>query len=113
MLELIAIVGGLVLCFYLPYEANKVRNGWVRKRFKGAPEDFRPQHAKLLRSFMILGLVIGAANIVLAPLNLEGGEWVFKLVDGIIWLAVAAIAYNLRAKMALQTASPQFHQSRR
>jgi hypothetical protein len=30
MLELIAIVGGLSLLFYLPHETNKVRNGWVR-----------------------------------------------------------------------------------
>jgi hypothetical protein len=30
MLELIAIVGGLFLLFYLPQETNKVRNGCVR-----------------------------------------------------------------------------------
>jgi hypothetical protein len=30
MLGLIAIVGGLVLLFYPPHEANKMRNGWVR-----------------------------------------------------------------------------------
>ncbi|HXC29303.1 MAG TPA: hypothetical protein VNV38_15200 [Stellaceae bacterium] len=98
MLELIAIVGGFFLLFYLPYEANKVRNGWVRKRFKGAPEDFPAAYAKALKSFMITGIILGCAGLVLAPLAPEQGEWVFKLLGAAIWFGVAGVAFNQRSK---------------
>jgi hypothetical protein len=100
MLELIAIVGGFILLFYLPYEANKVRNGWVRKRFKGPPEDFPAAYAKALKSFMITGIVLGCAGLVLAPLAPEQGEWIFKLLGAAIWFGVAAVAYHQRTKLA-------------
>jgi len=100
MLELIAIVAGLVLCFYLPYEVGKVRNGWVRKSFKGTAEAFRAAYQKQLKTFMVLGLVIGIVDIALAPLDQEAGEWVFKLLSAAIWLSVAAVAYHARGRLA-------------
>jgi hypothetical protein len=100
MLELIAIVAGFILLFYLPYEANKVRNGWVRKRFKGAPEDFPAAYAKALKSFMITGIVLGCAGLALAPLAPEEGEWVFKLLGAAIWFGVAGVAFHQRGKFA-------------
>jgi hypothetical protein len=99
MLELIAIVGGLILCFYLPHEARKVRDGWVRKSFKGPTENFRTAYVKQLGSFVWLGLVLAGVGVVLAPLAQESGEWVFKLLGAAIWLAVAGIAYHLRGKL--------------
>jgi hypothetical protein len=104
MLELIAIVGGLILIFYLPYEVGKVRNGWVRKSFKGAPADFPAAYAKSLKSFTTLGLILGCVGVVLAPLTPEGGEWVFKLLGAAIWFGVAAIAYQQRGKLTAQPA---------
>jgi len=104
MFELIAIIGGLVLCFYLPYETGKVRGGWVRKRFKGPPESFRAAYIKQLTYFMWFGVAIGAVDVVLAPLSLRRGEWVFKLISAAIWLAVAAVAYHSRGRLAEQPA---------
>lgn len=98
MFELIAIVGGFVLLFYIPYETNKVRNGWVRKRFKGAPEAFPAAYAKALKSYTTIGIVLGCAGLVLAPLAPEPGEWVFKLLGAAIWFGVAAVAYHQRGK---------------
>ena len=98
MLELIAIVCGFILLFYIPHEANKVRAGWVRKRFKGAPEDFPAAYAKALKSFIITGIVLGCAGLALAPLALEEGEWVFKLLGAAIWFGVAAVAFHQRGK---------------
>jgi hypothetical protein len=69
MLELIAIVGGVLLLFYLPHEVNKGRRGWVRKSFEGAPEDFPAVYAKGLKSFTTIGLILGCVGIVSAPLT--------------------------------------------
>jgi len=104
MLELIAIVSGLVLLFYLPYEVNKVRNGWVRPRFKGAPEDFPAAYAKALKSFTMIGLILGCIGVVLAPLALESGEWVFKLLSTTIWFGVAGVSAYQRGRLTSQTA---------
>jgi hypothetical protein len=104
MLELIAIVCGLVLLFYLPYEVNKVRNGWVRKSFKGAPEEFPAAYAKGLKSFMTIGLILGGIGVVLAPLAPESGEWVFKLLSAAIWFGVAGVSAHQRGRLTSQAA---------
>lgn len=99
MFELLAIVGGAILLFYLPYEANKVRSGWVRKRFKGAPEDFPAAYAKSLKYMTTIGVVLGCVGIAGVPLSLESGEWVFKLLGSAIWFGVAAVAYHQRGRL--------------
>ena len=104
MLELIAIVGGLFLLFYLPHEANKVRNGWVRPRFKGTPAEFPAAYAKAMKSFGTIGIVLGCTGIVLAPLAPEKGEWVFKLLGAAIWFGVAAVAFRQRSCIEQQPA---------
>lgn len=98
MLELIAIIGGIVLLFYLPHEANKVRGGWVRKNFKGAPADYPAAYVKTLKWLMKLGIVLGCVGLVLAPLGLESGEWVVKLLGATIWFGVAAVAFQQQSK---------------
>ena len=34
MLELIAIIAGLVVCVMMPIEMNKIRKGWVHKKVR-------------------------------------------------------------------------------
>jgi hypothetical protein len=104
MLELIAMVGGLVLLFYLPHEANKVRSGWVRPRFKGAPAEFPAACAKSLKTFGAIGIVLGCVGIVLAPLAPQKGEWVFKLLGAAIWFGVAAVAFRQHSRIEQQPA---------
>ena len=99
MLELIALVCGLVLCIYLPIEASKVRNGWVRKSFKGTPAEFRAAYVKQVNYFMWIGVGIGVVDLVLAPLNAEAGEWIFNVISGVLWLAVAGIAFYTRGRL--------------
>ena len=53
---------------------------------------------------MPVGVAIGAVDVVLAPLSLRRGEWVFKLISAAIWLAVAAVAYHSRGRLAEQPA---------
>ena len=104
MLELIALAGGLILCFYMPYEAAKVRGGWMRKNFKGAPEEFRAAYLKQLTLMMWIGIAIGAADIAISPLDSGRGEWIVKLLTAAVWLAAAAIAYTLRGRLACPSA---------
>lgn len=99
MLELISLVGGLILCFYIPYEAGKVRTGWIRKNFKGEPTDFRAAYLKQLTYLMWVGSVIAVVDVALAPLSDRSGEWVFKLIGAVVWLAVAGLSYNERRRM--------------
>lgn len=102
MLELIAIVGGICLLFYLPSQAKKVRNGWVRPNFKGEPATFRAMHFKQLTYFMWTGVGLGAGNLLLAPFDTLPGEWIFKLLTSAIWFGVAAVAYHQRVKFEQQ-----------
>jgi len=100
MLELIAIVGGLVLVIFIPIEAKKARSGVVRKNFKGTADDYRAAYLKQVNWFMWLGVGIGVANAAMAPLNSENGEWVFKLIAATVWLAVAVIAFYTKGQLA-------------
>jgi hypothetical protein len=104
MLELIALVCGLILCIYLPIEAGKVRNGWVRKSFKGTPEQFRAAYLKQVVYFMWIGVVIGAVDLVLAPLSSESGEWIFNLISAALWLTVAGIAFYTKGQLTQKSA---------
>ena len=99
MLELIALVCGLILCIYLPIEAGKVRNGWVRKSFKGTPEAFRAAYRKQVVYFMWIGVAIGIVDLVLAPISSEPGEWIFNLISAVLWLTVAAIAFYTKGQL--------------
>ena len=35
MLELIAMIAGLVVCVMMPIEMTRIRKGWVHKKFAG------------------------------------------------------------------------------
>jgi len=100
MLELIALVCGLVLCIYLPIEASKVRSGWVRKNFKGTPEEFRAAYVKQVTYFMWIGVGIGVVDLVLAPLNGERGDWIFNVISAALWLTVAGISFYAKGQLA-------------
>ena len=100
MLELISLAGGLILCFYITYEANKVRGGWVRKNFKGEPVDFRTSYLKQLTYLIWVGLIVAAVEAAISPLSSRSGAALLKLIGAAIWLVVAGLAYNERRRMA-------------
>ena len=105
MLELIAIIGGIVLLFYLPSQTKKVISGWVSPKFKGEPATFRAMHLKQLTYHMWIGVALGAGNLLLALVDdTLPGEWIFKLLGAAIWFGVAGVAFNQRNKF--QTAQP-------
>ena len=68
MLELIAIIAGVVVCIMMPIELNKIRKGWVHKRFAGDRPKFLAAYRKQVRTLMWLGLFFGVAGIGLAAL---------------------------------------------
>jgi hypothetical protein len=100
MLEIIALVAALVLCVWTPIETRKVRNGWVRKKFKGTPAEFVTAYRRQLHVFTWVGGVLGLGNITLAAI-LDAGDprQIVKIVAGGIWLVAAAISFYSRRQL--------------
>ena len=94
MIELIALICAAVLIVLTPIESRKVARGWVRKRHKGTPEEFRAAYRRQLTILFWLGLVFGLGNIALAmAFEDEAARSTVKLVAGLLWLGVAASAF--------------------
>jgi hypothetical protein len=97
MLELIALVCGLALIVWQPIEARKVAGGWVRKRHKGTPEEFRANYRRQLTLFMWLGVGIGVANLGIAGvMENDPTRQTVRLVTAAIWFGVAVSAVVAR-----------------
>lgn len=96
MLELIAIVAGLIVCIMLPIEISKVRKGWVHRKFAGDRPKFLAAYRKQITMMMWLGLFFGVAGIGLAALADQHAEAIVKLVGAAVWLAVSGVACTSR-----------------
>lgn len=111
MLEIIVLVAAVFTCVWLPIEVNKVRSGWVHKRFKGDQAAFLIKYRKQLTMFTWLGLVLGVAFVALAILNYQDqANFIVKLVIGALWIAVSPIALMSRRKLdagPIAPAAPQ------
>jgi len=92
MLELIALVAALVICVWTPIETRKVRDGWMRKNFKGTREEFVTKYRRQLTVIGWVGLVLGALNLVIALIAASEPGVIVKLIAGIIWLAAGGIS---------------------
>lgn len=100
MLELIALLAALALCIWTPIETRKVRNGWVRKNFKGTREEFVVKYRRQLTMFIWLGGVLGLGNLALALFTAGGdGYQIAKVVAGAIWLAASIVAFASRRSL--------------
>jgi hypothetical protein len=100
MLEMIALLAALALCVWTPIETRKVRNGWVRKKFKGTPAEFVTAYRRQLRVFTWVGAVLGLGNIALAA-TIDAGDvrQIVKIVSGAIWLVAAAVSFHSRRQL--------------
>jgi hypothetical protein len=94
MLELIAMVAGLIVCVWMPIEVGKIRKGWVHKKYAGDRPKFLAFYRKQIRMLMWLGLVFGVAGIGLAAVEARHGEAIVKLIGAAIWFAVSGIAFT-------------------
>ena len=93
MLELIAMIAGLIVCIMMPIEMAKIRKGWVSKKFAGDRPKFLAAYRKQIKMMMWLGLVFGVLGIGLAAVEARQGEVIVKLIGAVIWFAVAGIAF--------------------
>jgi len=93
MLELIALICAAALIVWTPIEARKVAGGWVRRRHKGTPEEFRAQYRRQLGLFIWLGIGIGAVNFALGLwLEPDAARRMVRFVTGGLWLGVSVSA---------------------
>jgi hypothetical protein len=100
MLELIALLAALALCIWTPIETRKVRNGWVRKNFKGTHAEFVARYRRQLTMFMWLGGVLGLGNLALALFTSGGDSYqIAKIIAGAIWLAASVVAFASRRSL--------------
>lgn len=107
MLELIAMVCGLVVCIMMPIELAKIRKGWVHRKYAGDRPKFLAAYRKQVRMLMWLGLFFGLAGIGLAAVADRQAESIVKLIGAAIWLAVSGFALNsLRALEQIPDSGP-------
>ena len=57
MLELIAMVAGIVICVLVPIEVGKIRRGWVRPKFAGDRAKFLAAYRKQLARAIVDGVL--------------------------------------------------------
>lgn len=107
MLELIAIVAGLIVCIMMPIEVGKIRKGWVHKKYAGDRPKFLAAYRKQIRMLMWLGLVFGVLGIGLAALEGQRGESIVKFIGAAVWFAVSGISFaSLRTLAQIPDAEP-------
>jgi hypothetical protein len=100
MLELIAMIAGLVVCIMMPIELAKIRKGWVSKKFAGDRPKFLAAYRTQIRALMWVGLVVGVAGLGLAAVEGQRGEVIVKLIGAVIWFAVSGIAFVSLGELA-------------
>jgi hypothetical protein len=97
MLELIALICGVVLTVWQPIEARRVAGGWTRPRFRGTREEFLVAYRRQLTMFLWLGVVIALLNIGMSlVLEDEPARRIARFVTAAVWLGVAGSAFLSR-----------------
>jgi hypothetical protein len=92
MIELISILCSLLICIITPIEVNKIRGGWVNKRFENNREKFLEVYRKQLRMLTWLGVGFGTLTLALVLIESNPGEKIVKLV-------AAAICFVQRGRL--------------
>ena len=100
MLELIAMVAGLIVCIMMPIEMAKIRKGWVHKKFAGDRPKFLAHYRKQIRALMWLGLVLGVLTLGLAAVEERHGEVIVKIIGAVIWLTVSGTSFVSQGQLA-------------
>lgn len=96
---MIAILAGIAVLILTPIEINKIKNGWVRKNFKGSQEDFLKAYRKQLTVLIVVGLICAAFNIAMGFLSEVPNDNYVKFFAGALWIAVAGTSYWGRGQL--------------
>ncbi|HEV2186678.1 MAG TPA: hypothetical protein VGR70_05700 [Stellaceae bacterium] len=97
--EAIAIVSGLALIFYIPFNTRRIADGWVPAKFTGDAADYPAFYLKQATRFMWLGIGISGVCVALI-LNADGpSDWIPDVAIAAIWLVIAAMTYWSRRQI--------------
>jgi hypothetical protein len=100
MIEILVIIAAIAVLILTPIEVNKIKTGWVRKSFKGTPAEFVTAYRKQLLIMIWFGGVMGLAYVGLGFLAEREDSDIAKFVIAALWLAVGAMSYFMREKLA-------------
>jgi hypothetical protein len=98
--EAVAIVSGLALIFYIPFNTRRIVGGWVPGKYAGDAADYPALYVEQATRFMWFGIAIGIVFLAFIPLGDGPGEWIPDLVIAAIWLVIAAMTYRSRRQIA-------------
>ncbi|MGH6872186.1 MAG: hypothetical protein ACREHE_11830 [Rhizomicrobium sp.] len=93
MVEIVGLIACVIFCIGVPLQVKAIRDGTA---FRKAPEKRDMIVAATLKQFSLLswlGIGFGVIEIALAFVEDEPGEWMFKLIAGIVWLAASALSF--------------------
>ena len=97
--EAIAMISGLALIFYIPFNTRRIAGGWVPAKFTGEAADYPALYVKQATRFMWLGIAIGVVFLALVPLGDGPGEWIPDLAIAVIWFLIAMMTYRSRRQI--------------
>jgi hypothetical protein len=106
VIELLVIIASIAVLILTPIEVNKIKNGWVRKNFKGTHADFVVAYRRQLTMIMWFGGVLGLAYIGLGIIEEREYSDLVKFGIAALWLAVGVMSYFMREKLANVSSPP-------
>ncbi len=93
MIELIGILACLAACISVPLQVNKMRTGWLPKKFAGTSAEYAAVFRKQIGILKWVGLGFGILELALIAIEMEPGEWIFKVIAGVLWLTLSGICF--------------------
>lgn len=105
MLELISIVASLVVLILTPIQTSQIVAGKIPPKFTGKPQAYAAAFRKQISLLIWLGAVFAVLNLILIFISTEPGEWIVKLVAGLLWAGVSGVSYFSSQKLAKYAAA--------
>ena len=93
MIELIGILACLVAAISVPLQVAKMRTGWMPKKFAGTPAEYAAVFRKQLTMLKWVGLGFGVLELAMIAIETTPGEWIVKLVAGLLWLTLSGLCF--------------------
>jgi hypothetical protein len=93
MIELIGILACLAACISVPFQIAKMRTGWMPPKFAGTPAEYAAVFRRQLSILKWVGLGFGVLELLMIAIEKTPGEWIVKLIAGVLWLTMSGLCF--------------------